>query len=173
MSLVTRSINICKEMLRQRGYDIVLEDDTTCQDFIAKKPDNNIAQVILMIGSKVNMKSIIDLLSSMKTTNIFHAIIIYSDSVTSSTVKTIAKNNNFTIELFHLDELQFNITKHDLQPSFRKVTEQESIQLKRTFDAHQFPRLNHDDAISKFFHLSKGDIIEVDDDVLIRYRIVV
>ena len=63
----------------------------------------------------------------MDDLQIFHAIIVYKESITAFTKKAIEQSLEMTFELFAIEDLQYNITKHVLQPKFECLTEEESI----------------------------------------------
>ena len=159
---------ICLEMMRQRGYTILNETD-----LIAKKLNGNEIRVYMITTSnKLNIDKIQEVCSSMSKICINDCIIIYKNSITPA-AKEIISNLTFVIECFLYDELQFNITKHYLQPKFELVSnEEESRDLKTKF-GNKLPILLHTDPISRFYNYAKGDIIQITrSNDYITYRIV-
>ena len=96
----------------------------------------------------------------MDEMDIFHAIIVYKDGVTSFTKKAIEQSLEMVFELFAVEDLQYNITKHRLQPKFECLSENEAVKFKKEFGI-RFPALRKDDPIVRFYFFQKGDIIKV------------
>ena len=63
-------------------------------------------------------------------------------------------------ELFSIDDLQYNITKHVLQPKFERLSEKEAQDFKKSYGI-KFPVLRKDDPISRFYNYKRGDVIRV------------
>ena len=109
----------------------------------------------------------------MKQMDVYHGVIIYKDTVTPIAKKVVEESKEMLIELFNVEEMQYNITKHVLQPKFEKLNKSESILFKKDFSNFKFPTIKKDDAICKFYGYSKGDIIRITrKNGLIIYRIV-
>ena len=96
----------------------------------------------------------------MNELEIFHSIIIYKDGVTSFTKKTIDQSLEMYFELFSVDDLQYNITKHELQPKFERLPEKEAIDFKKQFGL-KFGIMKSDDPIALFYDYKKGDVIRI------------
>ena len=96
----------------------------------------------------------------MNDLQIFHAIIVYKDGVTSFTKKAIEQSMEMKFELFAQEDLQYNITKHRFQPKFEKLDLEEAIDLKKKYGIN-FPIIRKDDPIAKFYNYQKGDIIKI------------
>ena len=89
--------------------------------------------------------------------------------------KIIDDAKEFKIELFHVDELQYNITTHYLVPKHEihcKKGTKECLKFKKTY-SDNFPILLRNDPISRFFDYEKGDVIRItDSDGFVSFRIV-
>ena len=162
---------ICTEMLMQRGYDnkILINDDT----FKMKKNDQEEIIVFTDNQTKLNKGSVSKYMSIMKEHNITHSIIIYSDTVTNMTSKSVEQSLEMKIELFSADELQFNITKHRLQPNkIRHLTSSENSHFRKKYGT-KLPIMKYSDPLRRFYDFSFGDIIEMTDNRdIVSYRIV-
>lgn len=126
-----------------------------------------------------------------------HAMVIYKTSVTSvanEIVKSLSyfyNTNKYTItnksimkffesysheylkkdlELFSFNSLQFNITKHVLQPKFEPLTLEDKNNIKCNINI--FPIIKTTDPIAKFYNMKNNDIIRIIKDGIISYRIV-
>ena len=148
---------ICLEMLEQREYDIKINEE---DKLIAIKPDGNQMIVFFSDISKFNVKNIQVYINIMSELSIFHSIIIYKDGVTSFTKKTIDQSVEMKFELFAVEDLQYNITKHRLQPKFEKLNNDETVNFKAKYGL-KIPTLRRDDPIALFYSYEKGDIIKI------------
>lgn len=159
---------ICKEMIQQREYIIVDEND---EYITANKNDGDPVCIFFCNSSKFNVDKLKEYISTMNEININHSIIVYSGIITTYVQKIIDASDMFKIELFDCNDLQFNITKHRLQPIFEKLDEKEAEQFRKKWG--RFGTLKIEDPISKFYNYSKGDVIRViRKDNTISYRIV-
>jgi DNA-directed RNA polymerase I, II, and III subunit RPABC1 len=159
----------CLEILSQRNYTISDEDE---ERIIAIKPDGNEMVVFFSIVPKFNVKNIQSYITCMDDIGIFHAIIVYKYSVTAFTRKAIEQSDEMTFELFSVDDLQYNITKHRLQPHFERLNDRETIDFKELYGT-QFGTMKRDDPISNFYGYQKGDVIKVTrSNGYVNYRII-
>ena len=103
-----RARTICLEMLNQRNYDIIDNED---DKIVALKPDGHQMIVFFSDSPKFNVKNIQVYINSMNELERYHAIIVYKEGVTSFTKKAIEQSMEMKFELFAEDDLQYNITK--------------------------------------------------------------
>jgi DNA-directed RNA polymerase I, II, and III subunit RPABC1 len=160
---------ICLELLSQRGYDIIDEESTR---ITALKPNGEQMCVFFVDAQKFNVKCVQEYQSLMNEIGIDHSIIVYEHNVTCFANKTIESTTNMKIELFSESDLQYNITKHRLQPKFECLTKEESEKFKATYGV-KFGGMLTTDPIVKFYGFLKGDVIRiVRKNGYITYRIV-
>jgi DNA-directed RNA polymerases I, II, and III subunit RPABC1 len=153
-----RAYKTCLEMLKGRKYKIIEEKD---EQILAEKPDKNKIIIFFADFPKFNVKNIQIYMSIMNTMNINHSIIVYKDTITSFTRKTIEKSSNEIIfELFAMEDLQYNIINHKLQPKFLRLSENDSKEIKEKYGT-KFPIMRKNDPISCYFGYNKGDIIKI------------
>jgi DNA-directed RNA polymerase I, II, and III subunit RPABC1 len=96
----------------------------------------------------------------MNELEIFHGLIIYKEGVTSFTRKAIEQSIEMYFELFHEEDLQYNIIKHRFQPIFQKIQTETADLIKKQF-GNQFPILKKDDPVCKYYDYQKGDLIKI------------
>ena len=96
----------------------------------------------------------------MNDMGIFHAIIVYKDSVTAFTRKAVNQSIEMKLELFAEEDLRYNITKHRLQPCFEKLPADEAEEFKKKFGV-KFGVMRSEDPIARFYDYKKGDVIRV------------
>jgi DNA-directed RNA polymerase subunit H (RpoH/RPB5) len=159
---------ICKNIIEQRGYKLVDSDLLT-----ATKHDGSTFVVFFDDAPKLNKSGMSKFLTMMNDAGSTHSIIVYQENVTSMTTKSIDQSIDMEIELFSIDELQYNITKHRLQPkSFDKLPTVEAISFKKRY-SNKFPIMKTSDPIARFYNYKQGDVIRITQrDGLINYRIV-
>lgn len=167
-----------KEMINDRKYTILEEKEAgiCCKDRHGKH-----IFVCFNIHEKFNVGSFklcIELMRDISDEKVQykHFIIIYSNKVTPIGKKLLRNNTDIYVELFHIDRLLINITKHILVPThiLLKAEEQKSIRSKYGL---KLPRLLLNDPVSRYYNYKKDDIIKIirnrSNQVSISYRIVV
>lgn len=154
MTPFERAKQILHEIFEQRGYTDLSQ---TNDRLLAKKTDGSSICAFLRLISKLNITEIKAIMSVMESEKITHAIIIYSDKPTPA-VKDILEDHSevagMHIEMFSVDDLQYNITKHYLVPKHRVVP-------KFSGDKKNLPILFRTDPISRFYDMKTGDVVEV------------
>lgn len=157
-----------KIMLKKRGYTLVEENDNV---FLLKKNKNKLLLFFNPLP-KLNIQIMKEFLSFLQQQQINHGIIVYKVSTTSQARKIISNLFNIKIELFSLQELQFDITTHRYYRPHIKLNEDEKKDFLSNFGG-KIPFLLKTDPIVRYFNFEKGDIIKViRKDNYISYRIV-
>lgn len=167
-----KAYEVCIEMLQQREYKII--DTKDDQRILAIKPDSHIMCVLTFNTSKFNVETIQEYISMMKKMEINHSIIVYQDSATPIAKKIIDESADLNIELFHVDELQYNITKHFLVPKHELFYRKNTIgafDFKKKYSS-KFPFLLKSDPVARFYGFDTGDIIKIIRNEGIIFRIV-
>ena len=168
MCLMEKAYNVCIEMLNQRGYTIMEQK----QDIMAIKQNKENVIVIFNNSDSFDNKSMKDVITKMKDEEVNHAIIVYKNKVTPHVKNILEQNVELYIELFSEKELQYNITKHRLQPVFDKLPEKDAIEFKKKYGI-KIPVMKSEQPISRFYNYKKGDMIRIiRKDGYISYRIV-
>lgn len=161
------------EMLEQRGYTNI-EVHSEVDEVTAVKKDGKIVCVFLSVISKLNVAEIQNKISDLQDRGINHGIIIYSNTPTPTVKNVVSRTSalGIIIELFHTDDLQFNITKHRLVPQHIQLSKEEALEFKATYGM-SIPVLLRSDPVCRFYDFAKGDIIKViRKDGFVAYRIV-
>lgn len=154
-----QAYSICLEMLEQRGYSIESQEP---DQIIAIKPDGNQMIVFFLSSSKFTVDYIKNMVNTLQNElYINHAIVVYKDSVTYMTKKFIENIPSLKIELFPEINLQYNITKHVLQPlKYEKLDDKEAEVFKKKYGV-KFPVQKQTGEIALFYGYEKGDVIRV------------
>lgn len=159
---------ICTEMLHQRGYKLC--DDANVK---AEKGNGELMVVYFHDAPKLNIKDMSKYMTMMHDEGVNHSVLIYQDTVTSMTSKSIDQSIDMKIELFSMEEMQINITKHRLQPSrFDRLSKTESLEFRKKYGS-KFPIMKSTDPIARFYDYDKSDIIQITQrNGLVNFRIV-
>jgi DNA-directed RNA polymerase I, II, and III subunit RPABC1 len=155
-----KAYETCLEMIQQRNYKVLDRDD---ERILALKPDNTQMCVFVTNATKFNVESIQEHISMMSKMNLNHSIIVYKDNATPVAKKIIDESQDLIIELFHVDDLQYNLTKHYLVPLhelYAKKGSVKNIDFKKKY-GDKIPILLKTDPVSRFFGYQKGDIIKI------------
>ena len=86
--------------------------------------------------------------------------------------KVVSDIQDMRIELFPLESLRYNITKHRLVPKHTQLSKSESKKFKDAYGV-KIPILLRTDPIVRFYDFQKGSVIKIERPYgLISYRIV-
>ena len=75
-----------------------------------------------------------------------------------------SNSNNVFIQLFLIDNLQINITKHVLVPKLKILDNEEKQMVKDTYNIDKiddFPLILKSDSMAKFYGVKRGDLCEI------------
>lgn len=176
---VTTSFRIVTEMVRSRGIPSSRWEQLNGEDVLAigggryvfHIDDKHIGfRVIYDLNSKFRVSSIKKLLEGdeddeggeMKLKNF---IVIVSNPTPAAT-KSIRELNNPDIELFDIKWLQYNVSRHELQPQeFQPVRNEEEIEaiVKRYSlkTRTQLPLIPNTDPMARYYALRPGQLVRV------------
>jgi len=141
------------EMLIDRGYDFNENENVYIKD-------GNKLRYFICIHMKVNIDIVKQYIQELEQFEIYHCIIIYNQMITSSTKKIFEHMIKFTFEIFHLNELQYNITKHCLYFPHSKLS-LEDIQKMKSNILKQLPIILKSDPVCRYFSFDKGDVLKI------------
>lgn len=169
----SKAYDICIEMFTERGYEIDEQDDERI--LATKEDEKQICAFIPKNMTKFNVDRIQEYISMIKKMDVWHCLIVYKDTVTPIAKKVVEESKDIIIELFNVEELQYNITKHYLVPKHEllfKKKSKECEQFKKKY-SDKFPIILKNDPVSRFYGYEKGDIIKITrNNGYITYRIV-
>ena len=176
---IYNAVRILNEMLTDRGYNSlkyidhfssldtfgVYYENYDIESFkenlntVVKKNKEKLSVVwVPGLSLNVNIRFIHSKLESEKCT---HAILIYQDSMTPG-AKSVIANSRIFIDAFSFMELQFNITKHELNPKFIVCDKEfrDAILKEYGCKKDKIPQLKYYDPIRKYYGLKHGDMIK-------------
>lgn len=150
-----KALEVCKEMFQIRNYKLIDEGygEELGWYLIGESETNKIIHCYIMTQPKLNIDLIKYYYSILTQHQVTHAILVYKYNVTSS-VNKILESIDVKIELFQLDELQYNLLNHSLVPKHIKIKT-----LKK--NEQKYPILKKTDPVSRFMGFKFGDIIEI------------
>ena len=193
LSKINNSRKIILEMLELRDYDISkynnynLDQLSVMFNVVDKKisaemspmdiiTDNNSSDkkmyIKYLLFSKIrtnNLKDLIDNMIESTVSNGDDIIFIVKDSINNKESFELlfelylGSNNNF-IQIFCIDDLLTNITKHVLNPKMRIISNEEKKNLMSKYkldSLDQLPIIKKIDPLGKFYGMKKGDVCEI------------
>ena len=186
-----KSREVIVDMLKMRGYNTDMYDNFSINEIelmfkgCEKKTTSELGSLDITVSNKFGGKLYVKyLLASKLRSNNFKMLIddmIENYLVSGDEVLFILKDNannmdsfdsmlesylttkNIFIQIFSLDNLMFNITKHKLVPKMRILTEEEKNKVLKTYSTTpiQMPQILKSDPQAKFLGVRKGDMCEI------------
>jgi DNA-directed RNA polymerase I, II, and III subunit RPABC1 len=186
-----KSRGVICDMLQVRGYNLDLynnfsinevelmfkgsEKKTTPElgslDMTVKNSLGGNLYVKYLLASKLrtqNFKLLIDGMLEDYLKKGDEVVFVLKDSVNNmdvfdSMLESYLSINGVFIQIFSLDNLLFNITKHELVPKMRVMSPDEASEVLERFSAapNQMPQILKSDPQAKFLGVRKGDMCEI------------
>ena len=186
-----KSRDVIIDMLKMRGYNTSMYDNFSINEIelmfkgCEKKTTSELGSLDINVSNKFGGKLYVKyLLASKLRSNNFKLLIddmienylvsgdevlfILKDNVNNmdsfdSMLESYLTTKNIFIQIFSLDNLMFNITKHKLVPKMRILTEEEKNKVLKTYSAspEQMPQILKSDPQAKFLGVRKGDMCEI------------
>lgn len=160
------------EMLHDRKYTLL--DDS---DGISAIKDSRVLKVFFLQGTKIGIKNINNIIETLQEKEIKDAIIVYTGNISSFAKQLLEENSEiYNIELFHEDELVFNITHHTLVPKHEIVDNNVKKELMKYYKIteKQFPYIYTSDPICKYYKGTHGNLFRITrNDSSVYYRLCV
>ena len=186
-----KSRSVIVEMLELRGYDVSQYKNFSINEIEAmfkaseKKTSPQLGSVDMtvvnslggklhvkyLLASKLrsaNFKTLIDEMLESVLQSGDELIFMLKDKVNNmdtfdSMLEGYLTTSNVFIQIFSLDNLLFNITKHELVPKMRIINPEESASVLERFSAKpsQMPQILKSDPQAKFLGVRKGDMCEI------------
>lgn len=156
-------MDIVKVMLSQRGLpvDIVELVETDMPATVSK-----IGKVLVYMStrSRISDKDI-DAIITLTQKNGGDLSIVVVGTPPSSTILTMIRQKSDKLQLFHLGQLQFDITTHRKVPKHRILNAEEKTAFMTQFHIQdpnvQMPLLDSQDMMARWIGAKPGDIVEI------------
>lgn len=189
-----RSRGVVLEMLEARNYNVnnyknytlkeinAMHKNTSTKttaetqplDILVKHNEKeNIALVKYIYSSKIRINNILSLLTELKKDKLEHeddvVIFITRDKITNENIfdaqlENIYQNEKRYVQVFWIDKLVINITKHELVPNHRILSGDEKENLLKKLDINNFTQLQlilKTDPVAKYYGMKRGDVCEI------------
>jgi len=129
---------------------------------------NKVLYIKYILALKIKPSSIKDVYEEIKEKNQdnknIDLILILKSKPNNSILKLQRDKQYLNIQIYWCKQLQFNVTKHELVPVHKRLSEDEgnSILTRYSLTAKsQLPVLLRDDIVSKYYNFKSGDVIEI------------
>ncbi|GAA0185765.1 DNA-directed RNA polymerase [Lithospermum erythrorhizon] len=182
VSRVFRVRKTVMQMLKDRGYLVTDHElEMTRAQFIAKYGENMKRDDIVILKSKshdsadqiyiffpeeakVGVKTVQTYLTRMKSENVYRAILVVQQNLTSFGKTYVSENSTkFHMETFQEAELLVNIKEHVLVPIHEVLSpeEKKSLLERYTVKETQLPRIQVTDPIARYYGLKRGQVVKI------------
>ena len=188
---IYRSKNTILEMLELRNYDTEkyknfslneidvmyksmdkkLTTESSPLDFDCERGENKCyIKFVLFTKLRVaNTKTLIENMIDEYVTEGDTIIFVVKDKINNiesyeSLLATYLEQNKIMVQIFWIDTLLTNITKHELVPEMRILNEEEKqdvFQKANISNFTQMPLILKTDPVAKFYGLIRGDMVEI------------
>jgi DNA-directed RNA polymerase subunit H (RpoH/RPB5) len=178
---IAKAWNTCLELITDRGYmpdpaysklsnaelEYLLNNNKL--DIVSQNNDTKkIICIKFITTEKVKSAYVKELISEIKKnipSDYYCEIIFVLKNKPNSTIKKLEKDRELgDLQVRHIKEMLFNITKHSLVPPHIKLSDNEIKLVMEKYSIHsktQFPLILKDDPISRYYNFKSGDIIMV------------
>jgi DNA-directed RNA polymerase subunit H (RpoH/RPB5) len=157
------TIDVIKLMLRQRGVNTD-STETIESDFPAVISKIDKVFIYMSNRSRISDKDI-DTIIGITQKNGGDLSIVVVPIQPSSTIMTALRQKSDKIQLFHVGQLQFDITTHRKVPSHRILSKEEVPKFTEKYHIPSpstlMPMLDSQDPMAKWIGAKPGDIIEI------------
>lgn len=77
--------------------------------------------------------------------------------------ESVKEKFTFKVDIFQVNELLVNISKHDLKPKHEVLTAEEKAKLLKLYNVEdsQLPRMLETDPVARYYGLGKGTVLKV------------
>jgi DNA-directed RNA polymerase I, II, and III subunit RPABC1 len=182
---ILKSLEVLRDMFEDRKYDfdmkVYSEEDLDAMYSIQENSSNgaifeipvsDTIRIIFHMKSKY-MKADLErfLKGEYESSKIKHFIMVFKEKINSNNEKNIqnlislySDNTTPKVETFEINNLLFNITRHEYVPKHELLSKDEAQQV---FDKYsiknksQLPVLHRTDPVAKYYDFRPGDLIKI------------
>lgn len=162
---VLKAYKVIREMLADRK--ILKNDDIIFDDILfgIKKNNEKIiinlnnVRIMFYMSDKNKIKEIKDMIDDYLTYDLY--ILVCKNNLTRLIINGI---NNSKLQIFNINELQFNISKHNLVPKHEIIDDKsikDIIGLYNLESITQLPVILKNDPMAKYLNLKLGDVVKI------------
>lgn len=164
------------EILKERGYKI--DDDSILSfDIFSKKYEeiehfvytykhksNKDDEIYLSIlkESKITKKEMLNKIQNITDeTHYKNFLFLTTNSQVLNYVKELKQKFNIDVQFFTIDNLQMNILKHELQPKFILLSDEEKAKILEKYDENNIPKIKLNDPITRYYNAKPSQIFKI------------
>ena len=193
MDWLFKSRKTVLELLQDRGYSKVSSSHMTLEEFetwaeALEHPIKDEMEFIVSdeifddilvhwhIPHKLGSQELTNLISRMREMDIKRALVLVENSVTHCAKATLnrLKQEGTYIDVFTMEEIQFNISHHSLVPKHEVCSHEEKAQLMKAYavDRTQLPNIKTTDPMARYLGVTKGQLIRItrDSDTMVGHK---
>jgi len=159
------------ELFEYRGYNIDDDVNTTVErilnhdekiEFVIKTNNNKKIFVKFIYIQKIGKTELDKLLTEYASSNYKRHFYIFCHLPTKQSYKELVRRKN-KIEMWLLEDLQYNPTKHALVPQHSILSQEETDQLLSELhcEKQNLPGIETTDIIVRWLNAKKGDVIKI------------
>lgn len=170
MASVSRAIAVVKEMLTDRGIglgELAAVGDreiealaTSVEFFYLSAEDRDVVVVTRALKTQDLQKAAATLDEERRK----RAIVVVKDRPVLFHRKCVESSYGPLAEIFHLAELQYNVSRHELVPAHVRLEDAQVKAVLKTYmlnDKRSLPTLLSTDPVAKYMGLRAGDVVEI------------
>jgi DNA-directed RNA polymerases I, II, and III subunit RPABC1 len=130
--------------------------------FVALDSDRPVA-VHFSDDEKMGKKALEALMEQYERENIFHIVLVVPQTPSPAVVSMIQLSVRFHIEVFTLEELRFNKTKHSWVPMHRVLSPREKREVLEELKIRpeSLPKILKNDVMARYLGARQDDVIEI------------
>jgi DNA-directed RNA polymerases I, II, and III subunit RPABC1 len=164
------------EILKERGYNI--EDaEILSLNIFSKKCEESVPFVYIyehktnkditiyfsiLKESKITKKEILNKMQNIIEENNYNDFLfLTSDAQILKYVYEIKQKLNIDLQIFEIEDLQMNILKHELQPKFILLSDEEKKYILARYNEMDIPKIKIDDPITRYYNAKPSQIFKI------------
>ena len=172
LNKIYNSYIIVNEMLNDRGFqtknvlDLVnfnKQIENNFNDIYYKNKDECI-YVFIFKENKIQKKNIIEYVDNIYKSNKvkkYGILFLLFDKQVLVYKKELSDKYDIDIEVFLINNLQINISKHEYQPEFFLLNNDEKEELLEKYSKENLPKTKFDDPINQYYNGKIDDIYKI------------
>lgn len=172
LNKIYNSYIIVNEMLNDRGFqtknvlDLVnfnKQIENNFNDIYYKNKDECI-YVFIFKENKIQKKNIIEYVDNIYKSNKvkkYGILFLLFDKQVLVYKKELSDKYDIDIEVFLINNLQINISKHEYQPEFFLLNYDEKEELLEKYSKENLPQIKFDDPINQYYNGKIDDIYKI------------